>query len=59
MFLFAPLVAVAVKLQQSSTEVTRKDLRIAKLEDDIKYLKMGHAEEVYGDELDSELEALK
>lgn len=31
-FLLAPLVAVAFKLQQSSTEVTRKEMRIRELE---------------------------
>lgn len=44
-FLLAPLVAIAVKLQQSSTEVTRKELRIEELEAEVKALKTGGEKE--------------
>uniref|UniRef100_A0A7S0STI9 Uncharacterized protein n=1 Tax=Mantoniella antarctica TaxID=81844 RepID=A0A7S0STI9_9CHLO len=38
-FLLAPLVAVAFKLQQSSTDVTRKEMRIRELEAELLELK--------------------
>ena len=45
-FLLAPLLAVAAKLQQSSTEVTRKELRIQELEEEVKALKnINHGDE--------------
>ena len=40
-FLLAPLVAVAAKLQQSAAEVTRKDLRIEELEEEVDRLTRG------------------
>ena len=39
LFLLAPLIAIAAKLQQSSTEVTRKELRIEELEEEVEALK--------------------